>query len=174
MKYKNIVEASFIKRPNRFIAHVDIEGKEEIVHVKNTGRMKELLSPGTKVFLEKSDNKKRKTKYDLVALMKGDRLINVDSQITNGVAEEWLKKKILFKNLSYLKREVKYGDSRFDIYLENGESKVFIEVRDFFGDIKDETFAEFDGIVLYMYGMMPIDPFGFEICYAKILENEVE
>ena len=90
MKYENVVQGKFIKRPNRFIAHVEIEGKEEIVHVKNTGRCKELLVPGAIVYLQKSSNTARSTAYDLIVVQKGERLINMDSQIPNRVVEEWM------------------------------------------------------------------------------------
>ena len=129
MKYKTIVEAVFLERPNRFIAYVDLLGKKETVHVKNTGRCRELLQKGVPVFLEKSDNPERKTQYDLVAVKKGDRLINMDSQAPNRVVEEWLKKKELFPNMTLLKPETTYKNSRFDFYLECGEKKVFIEVK---------------------------------------------
>jgi len=90
MRYQKIEEGIFLKRPNRFIAHVDINGEEVVCHVKNTGRCRELLVPGTPVFLEKSDNPKRKTQYDVIAVQKGKKLINMDSQIPNRVVEEWL------------------------------------------------------------------------------------
>ena len=131
MKYENIKEAVFIERPNRFIANVCIDGKEEKVHVKNTGRCRELLIKGCRVFLEESKNSARKTKYSLVAVYKGERLINMDSQIPNYVAEEALKKGII-KEIGipdFVKREVKYSQSRFDIYYEKDGRKGFIEVK---------------------------------------------
>ena len=131
MKYENIKEAVFIERPNRFIANVCIDGNEEKVHVKNTGRCRELLLKGCRVFLEESKNSARKTKYSLVAVYKGERLINMDSQIPNYVAEEALKKGII-KEIGipdFVKREVKYSQSRFDIYYEKDGRKGFIEVK---------------------------------------------
>lgn len=131
MKYENIKEAVFIERPNRFIANVCIDGKEEKVHVKNTGRCRELLIKGCRVFLEESKNSARKTKYSLVAVYKGERIINMDSQIPNYVAEEALKKGII-KEIGipdFVKREVKYSQSRFDIYYEKDGRKGFIEVK---------------------------------------------
>ena len=131
MKYENIKEAVFIERPNRFIANVFIDGNEEKVHVKNTGRCRELLLKGCRVFLEESKNSARKTKYSLVAVYKGERLINMDSQIPNYVAEEALKKGII-KEIGipdFVKREVKYSQSRFDIYYEKDGRKGFIEVK---------------------------------------------
>lgn len=133
MKYKNIVKGEFISRPNRFIAKVKIDGKEETVHVKNTGRCKELLVPGCAVYLEKSDNPERKTAYDLIAAVKstenGDILINMDSQIPNYCAEEFLCRPGLFPEGVKIRREVKYGNSRFDLYAEYEDKKAFIEVK---------------------------------------------
>ena len=131
MKYNNIKEAIFIKRPNRFIAHVLLGGKEEIVHVKNTGRCREILKEGTKVILEKSNNPNRKTAYSLIAAYKGNTLINIDSQIPNAVVFDGiLNNKIeLLSGVDYLKREVPYGNSRFDIYFERNSRKGFIEVK---------------------------------------------
>jgi len=130
MIYKNIIEAEFVRRTNRFIAVVKINGKEETVHVKNTGRCKELLIPGSLVYLEKSDNPFRKTQYDLVAVLKnGETIVNMDSQVVNEVAFDWLRKGNIFPKGSKIKREVRYGNSRFDIYMENGLRKAFLEVK---------------------------------------------
>ena len=118
MRYKNIVQGTFLERPNRFIAHVEIHGKEQVVHVKNTGRCKELLVPGATVYLEKSCNSQRSTAYDLIAVEKGTRLINMDSQIPNRVLEEWLKQGTFFEDLVLLRPETKYGNSRFDFYAQ--------------------------------------------------------
>lgn len=123
----------FLERPNRFIAKVLIDNTEETVHVKNTGRCKELLIEGAKVYLSVSDNDKRKTKYDLIAVEKitenGVILVNMDSQIPNDVVGEWLPDSKLFSRTAIFKREVKFGNSRFDFYVEDGERKVFIEVK---------------------------------------------
>lgn len=129
MIYENIVEGKFINRPNRFIAHVEIEGQEQIVHVKNTGRCKELLVPGAVVYLERSDNPARTTAYDLIAVKKGSRIINMDSQIPNKVVAEWLEKGSFFHDLVSLRPETTYGNSRFDIYVETQTEKAFIEVK---------------------------------------------
>lgn len=129
MLYENIVQGTFLERPNRFIAYVELAGKKETVHVKNTGRCKELLKPGATVYLEKSTNPDRKTAYDLVAVQKGERLINMDSQIPNKVVEEWLWEKELFHDLVLVRPETKYGKSRFDFYLETKEDKIFMEVK---------------------------------------------
>ena len=127
MKYNNIIKGEFIDRPNRFIANVLIDNNIEVCHVKNTGRCKELLVKGTNVYLQKSDNPNRKTKYDLIAVQKGDRLINMDSQIANYVALELVPN--LFDNIKIFKPEYKYGNSRFDIYVETNTDKIFIEVK---------------------------------------------
>lgn len=129
MRYNNIVEGKFLSRPNRFIADVKINGKTETVHVKNTGRCRELLVPNATVFLEKSDNPLRKTEYDLVAVYKGEMLINMDSQVPNDVAFEWLKSGNLFSKDAKIRREVKYKNSRFDFYIEDGKRKFFLEVK---------------------------------------------
>ena len=127
MKYENIFKGVFIERPNRFIAICEINGKKEFCHVKNTGRCKELLVKGATVYLQKSNNPNRKTKYDLIAVYKGDRLINMDSQVVNKVALEFMPK--LFSDIKKIKPEYKYGNSRFDIYLETETEKIFVEVK---------------------------------------------
>lgn len=132
MRYLKTIEGIFLKRPNRFIAQVLINGVEETVHVKNTGRCKEILIPGAKVILEDcSDNPNRKTAYSLIAVWKGDMLINMDSQIPNAVVYEALcENKILgYETLTYIKREVRFGDSRYDIYYEKEDEKGFFEVK---------------------------------------------
>ena len=129
MKYENIVKGEFLSRPNRFIAKVLIDGKEETVHVKNTGRCRELLTDRAELFLSVSSNPQRKTKYDLIAVRKGEKLINMDSQIPNDVAEEYLKKGTLFSENAVIRREVTYGKSRFDFYIEDESEKIFLEVK---------------------------------------------
>ena len=126
MKYNHTIIASFWDRPNRFIAHVWVDGVLETVHVKNTGRCKELLLPGAKVVLEVSDNPNRKTKYDLIAAYKeGLGLVNIDSQAPNKVAAEWLAT----QDYSYVKSEYTYGKSRVDFYMEKGDEKYLMEVK---------------------------------------------
>lgn len=129
MIYDNIMHGIFLERPNRFIAYVEVDGVKETVHVKNTGRCKELLVPGATVYLEKCANPERKTAYDLIAVQKGERLINMDSQIPNKVVEEWLYKKLLFHDLVLVRPETKYGNSRFDFYIETSSDKIFMEVK---------------------------------------------
>lgn len=129
MKYRHIVPAAFVERPNRFVAYVDIAGRREKVHVKNTGRCKELLTEGARVYLEKSSNPNRSTAYDLVAVEKGNRIINMDSQAPNKVVEEWLSTKELFPDLIFVHPETTYGKSRFDFYVETGQEKILLEVK---------------------------------------------
>lgn len=132
MVYENIVQGIFVKRPNRFIAHVLIDGKEEIAHVKNTGRCKELLVPGAKVILEDcSHNPNRKTKYSLISVWKGDMLVNMDSQVPNAVVYDALKTNKIkgFEEITSIKREISFENSRFDIYFESGNEKGFVEVK---------------------------------------------
>ncbi len=127
MKYENIIKGEFVERPNRFIAICKINDVEEVCHVKNTGRCKELLVKGSTVYLQKSDNPNRKTQYDLIAVQKGDRLINMDSQIVNYVFLEYIYN--LFDNIVFVKPECKYGNSRIDVYAETATEKIFIEVK---------------------------------------------
>lgn len=129
MEYGHIVKGRFLERPNRFIARVEIEDRIETVHVKNTGRCRELLQKGAAVYLDKSDNPKRTTTYDLVAVEKGERLINMDSQAPNRAVEEWLREGGLFPDVSLVRPETKYGNSRFDFYIETGKDKIFMEVK---------------------------------------------
>lgn len=128
MRYKNVVPGVFCSRPNRFIAHVEIGGKEEVCHVKNTGRCRELLVSGTQVWCQKSSNPNRKTQFDLIAVQKGERCINMDSQAPNIAAKEWLQSGGLGE-LEELKAEFAHGDSRFDFsFLKDGR-RCFLEVK---------------------------------------------
>ena len=131
MKYSNTVKGIFIDRPNRFIAHVDIKGNIETVHVKNTGRCKELLIPGVDVILEKSDNPARKTQYDLIGVYKkGLGLVNIDSQAPNKAVYEWLlSKPDIFSDVELIKAEYTFGKSRVDFYMEDNENKILMEVK---------------------------------------------
>ncbi|MBQ4527793.1 MAG: DNA/RNA nuclease SfsA [Clostridia bacterium] len=129
MIYENIREGIFLSRPNRFIAHVEVDGKEEICHVKNTGRCKEILKEGTRVILQEFDSPKRKTKFDLISAYKGSELINIDSQAPNKLFAEWAKKTVFFGKDAVFKAEKKYGNSRFDFYIESEAGKKFVEVK---------------------------------------------
>ena len=141
MIYDNIYRAKFLSRPNRFIAHIEIDGKTEVCHVKNTGRCKELLTENATVFVQKSDNPNRKTQYDLIGVLKGEQMINMDSQIPNKVFGDWAKNSGFFGSLTFIKAEKTYGNSRFDYYLETETDRIFVEV-------KGVTLEE-DGVVMF-------------------------
>lgn len=128
MVYGNMVPGIFLARPNRFIAHIEIDGKTEVCHVKNTGRCKELLPAGAKVWCQLSQNPARKTKYDLITVEKGNRLINMDSQAPNAAAKEWLASGGLGQ-VENLRPETKQGDSRFDFSFTKDGRKCFLEVK---------------------------------------------
>ena len=129
MKYNNIYPGKFISRPNRFIANIEISGNTEVCHVKNTGRCKELLIEGADVFVQKSDNPLRKTAYDLISVYKNGMLINMDSQAPNKVFCEWARESNFFGDITLLKPECKYKNSRFDFYIETDNRKIFVEVK---------------------------------------------
>lgn len=129
MKYHRIQKAIFLSRPNRFVAKVNIDGTEIPVHVKNTGRCRELLTEGAEVWLEKSSNPDRKYAYSLVTVKKGERMVNMDSQAPNKAVGEWLSESGLFADIKLIKPECKYGNSRFDFYVEYADKKAFIEVK---------------------------------------------
>ena len=141
MIYKNIQKARFLKRPNRFIAHIDIDGKTEVCHVKNTGRCRELLTENATVFVQESDNPNRKTKYDLISVLKGEKLINMDSQIPNKVFGEWAQNSGFFGEIKLLKAEKTFENSRFDFYIETDNDKIFVEVKG--------VTLEQDGVVMF-------------------------
>ena len=127
MRYQKVQKAIFLSRPNRFIAHVDVNSTDTIVHVKNTGRCRELLQAGATVYLEKSDNPKRKTTYDLIAVEKGERLVNMDAQAPNRVFEEFARQ--FDPTATAIRREVVYGSSRLDFCLETPTGLHFVEVK---------------------------------------------
>ena len=129
MVYGNIRKGTFRGRPNRFIAEIEINGKVELCHVKNTGRCKELLIPGTTVYVDYVDCPSRSTAYDLISAYKGDTLINMDSQAPNRAFGEYLRLGKLVTGITHVKAETKYGNSRFDFYVETATSKAFIEVK---------------------------------------------
>lgn len=141
MQYGKILPARFLSRPNRFVARVEAEGEELVCHVKNTGRCRELLVPGATVWLEESPNPSRKTKFDLIAVEKGDRLINMDAQAPNKVFGEWAAAGGFREGLTLLRPETTYGSSRFDFYWESSKRRGFVEV-------KGVTLEE-DGIVRF-------------------------
>ena len=136
MDYERIEPAVFRERPNRFM-----NGRQETVHVKNTGRCAELLVPGAAVYVQRCANPERKTKWDLIAVEKGSRMINMDSQIPNRVVQEWIEAGHFAEDVKLVRPETTYGNSRFDLYVEAGERKIFIEV-------KGVTLEE-DGVCLF-------------------------
>ena len=129
MEYRNIKPAIFLSRMNRFVANIEINGRTEICHVKNTGRLKELLVPGARVFVQESANSSRRTKYDLISVYKGKRLVNIDSQVPNKVFHEWISDNDIFGDIVLIKPEYTYKDSRFDFYMETADRKIYIEVK---------------------------------------------
>lgn len=172
MKYSKTCKAKFIDRPNRFIAHVDLNGNVETVHVKNTGRCKELLIPGVMVVLEESDNGLRKTKYDLIAVYKEKfGLINIDSQAPNKVAREWLES----KNYTYIKPEYTYGNSRIDFYMEKNDKRYLMEVkgctleREGTGYFPD---APTERGVKHIYELIKAKKEGYEAALAFVIQME--
>ena len=141
MHYSNIEKGIFLSRPNRFLAHVAVGGKEVICHVKNTGRCKELLIPNCEVYVQHHDNPNRKTEYSLISVQKGNRLVNIDSQAPNAAVKEWLEQNQVIQHIQNIYPEKKYCDSRFDFYLEREERPAYVEV-------KGVTLEE-DGVVLF-------------------------
>lgn len=129
MNYTNMEKAYFKERPNRFIAYVETEKGRESCHVKNTGRCRELLTPDAVVYVQRNDNADRKTKLDLIGVEKNQYLVNMDSQAPNAAVKEWLQAGNLFSENAKIYTEKKYGDSRFDFYIEDGARKVFMEVK---------------------------------------------
>lgn len=129
MRYERIEKAVFLERPNRFIAYVERDGEKETVHVKNTGRCAELLVPGAQVYIQRSVNPERKTKWDLIGVEKGERMINMDSQIPNRVVEEWIRDGNLVEGATLIRPETTFGSSRFDLYVEAEGRRIFIEVK---------------------------------------------
>lgn len=141
MHYERIEEAVFQSRPNRFVAHVVTKLGEEICHVKNTGRCRELLVPGARIWVQRNEKPGRKTALDLICVEKNGQIINMDSQVPNIVAEEWIRAGHLFSEQVKIRREVRYGNSRFDLYLEDKGKKMYLEV-------KGVTLEE-DGVALF-------------------------
>lgn len=128
MRYSAVKQGRFLSRPNRFIAHVEMDGKTEICHVKNTGRCRELLIPGARVWCAEAENSNRKTAYDLIAVEKGSYLVNMDSQAPNQAVGEWLRNGGL-GNAQVVLPEQRFHDSRFDFYLERDGKPMFLEVK---------------------------------------------
>ena len=129
MHYPNLERGTFLERPNRFIAHVALNGKPVVCHVKNTGRCKELLVPGAAVGIQHAPSPGRKTEWDLISVQKGERLINMDAAAPNRAFEEWAAKGGFLPGLTMLKREAVHGDSRFDLYMETADKRLFAEIK---------------------------------------------
>lgn len=129
IEYPNMVQGCFLARPNRFVAHVEINGKTEVCHVKNTGRCRELLRPGTAVWCQHHDDPSRKTAWSLITVQKRERLVNMDSQVPNRAAREYLERGGLGFAPDMVKPERAFGQSRFDLYYEAGERRGFVEVK---------------------------------------------
>ena len=171
MRYDRVTTGTFLSRPNRFIAYVDVDGTVEKCHVKNTGRCREILIPGTKVILYDSDNPSRKTRYDLIAVYKGNMLINIDSQAPNAAFKEFIPSSGLFGKDPIIRPEFTHGDSRFDFYVEDGDRRCFIEVKG--------VTLEFDGVCMFpdapterglkhIRGLMDALDEGYE-CYVALV-----
>ena len=129
MIYENILPAVFVDRPNRFIAHVELNGRLEVCHVKNTGRCRELLIPGCRVYVQHQPSPARKTAYDLIAVEKGERLLNMDANAPNRVFNEYVRAGRFLRGWSVIRPETTHGDSRFDFYLESPCHRLFAEVK---------------------------------------------
>lgn len=129
MKYEGMIEGRFIRRRNRFIAEVAVDGQVETVHVRNTGRLRELFVKDVQVLLEPASNLERKTRYSLICVQKYGQWVNVDSTAPNQVVEEMVREGRLFSDVTYVKREKTFGNSRFDLYVEHGGQKHYIEVK---------------------------------------------
>ena len=129
MKYDNVKDAVFVNRINRFTANIEVDGKVQLCHVKNTGRLGELLIKGAHCFVQVHDNPERKTGYSLVAVVKGEEIVNVDSQAPNKVFYEWAASGGFLDGITLIKPETTYGSSRFDCYIERGNEKIFVEVK---------------------------------------------
>lgn len=182
MRYENIKKAVFIERPNRFIAYAKLDGELVKCHVKNTGRCKELLIPEkTEVYLqEHGENADRKTRYSLVKVVKGDRIINMDSQAPNQIAFDWLNSGGLYKDITFIKREKTYGNSRFDIYYErcndkndSGKVKGFMEVKGV--TLEEDNVAKFPDAptergVKHIYELIEAKKAGYEVNILFVIQ----
>lgn len=172
MKYQNVVNAKFIARPNRFIAEVEIDGKREVVHVKNTGRCKELLIPGCEVYLTAPGTPNRKTKYDLIAVVKNTGvLFNIDSQAPNQVVKEWLSA----QDYTYVKPEYTYGESRIDFYMEKGNDKYLMEVKGCTQEIDGMGYfpdAPTERGVKHIYELIKAKKEGYHAMLAFVIQME--
>ena len=171
MHYSNMVPGIFHARPNRFIAHVEIDGEIQVCHVKNTGRCRELLPPGAKVWCQESNNPNRKTKYDLIAVQKGDRLINMDSQAPNIAAGEWLRSGGLGP-IEQVKAETVHGDSRFDFSFVKDGTLFLLYGRNDFEKMTNRRYEYIKGLNGHSEIALYVDTFEeVDEAYKKAVEN---
>lgn len=175
MRYSNITECSFISRPNRFIANVLINGKPEVAHVKNTGRCKELLIPGTRCWCEVCGNPSRKTKYDLIAVEKGKQIINMDSQAPNKAVLEWLRNGGMGFHPEIIKPEAFYGQSRIDFMLQHNGNTTFIEVKGV--TLENNGIVSFPDAptergVKHLHELMHIKAEGMDACVLFVIQMQ--
>lgn len=175
MTYKNISRAVFVNRPNRFIANILVDGMPALAHVKNTGRCRELLVPGATVLVQKSESPARKTAYDLISVYKGEQLVNIDSTAPNRVFAEWVRSGGLGDKLTLLKPEQRFGDSRFDFYFEQGESRAFAEVKGV--TLEENGVARFPDAptqrgVKHLHGLMDCLEQGYEAYAVFIIQMQ--
>ncbi len=175
MQYANIHKAVFQARPNRFIAQVALDGQPVTVHVKNTGRCRELLVPGSTVYLVRSDNPARKTQYDLVAVEKGSLLINMDAQAPHQLFREWVERGRFLPDVTCLRPEYTYGDSRFDFYLERGGQPGLVEVKGC--TLEEDGVARFPDAptergVKHIQGLMRAKEAGLEAWLCLVVQME--
>lgn len=175
MKYQHIHSAVFLARPNRFIAHVLLNGIETVCHVKNTGRCRELLVPNATVYLEKSQNPNRKTAYDLIAVEKGDLLVNMDAQAPNHIFREWAESGLFRPDITQLRSEKTYGDSRFDFYWESPTARGFVEVKGC--TLEENGVARFPDAptergVKHIRGLISAKKEGFEAAVCFVVQME--
>ena len=173
MTYDNIHEAVFLDRPNRFIAHILLNGQTQVCHVKNTGRCKELLLPGAEIFVQHCVNPARKTAYDLIAVRKGQRLINMDAVAPNKVFGEWLSAGGPGYVPELIRPECVHGDSRFDFYFEHGGRKAFAEVKGV--TLEDDGVVRFPDAptergVKHLHGLIRCVQEGFEAYAVFIIQ----
>lgn len=175
MNYDNIHEAVFIDRPNRFIAKVLLDGAPTVCHVKNTGRCRELLTPGASVLVQKASKPERKTAYDLISVWKGARLINMDAAAPNAVFGEWLAAGGLGFVPDSIRPEYRHGDSRFDFYFEHGGHKAFAEVKGV--TLEDKGVVRFPDAptlrgVKHLHGLIRCVEEGFQAYAVFIVQME--
>lgn len=173
MTYDNIHKAVFLDRPNRFIAHILLNGQTQVCHVKNTGRCRELLLPGAEIFVQRAANPQRKTAYDLIAVHKGDRLINMDAAAPNKVFGEWLSAGGPGFVPERIRPERVHGDSRFDFYFEHGGRRAFAEVKGV--TLEDDGIVRFPDAptergVKHLHGLIRCVQEGFEAWAVFIIQ----